>query len=80
MKVGAGDLHLMAFSSYEFRGSGSSESHTLLRGVHEKFPLFIHIFHPIWTKIAKDIPTNNESVTASFVKIGTVKAELHLEA
>jgi len=47
VRVGTGDLRVMACSIYESRGSGCSDSHTSER---ECFP-FLCIFRPIWTKV-----------------------------
>ena len=47
VKVVTGDLHVMACSIYESRGSGCSDSHTSER---EYFP-FLCIFRPMWTEV-----------------------------
>ena len=42
MKFGAGDLHAMPFSTWQFRDTPCSEGHILLKGANENFPCLLH--------------------------------------
>ena len=73
MKFGAVNLCLNPQRNYEFHENQCSESQILLMGITKIFCPTVYIFRPIWTQFG-----TREEVTVSFVKIGVVKATIHL--